>query len=196
MLKLFLSRSTLKRLKKIKNFDWWMLIKRIIFVLIILLFIAFAVFFDFLFCGWNANQKDNEKNEGVDSSYSKIEEEVSLYEQKIIDIASFYNSNYDILTQSAKSHLSLEFDEITIEFDKNSDEKIIISAEDSNYNTVEFILKENKLEKIEDYNSEDSEDSEYGVIVLNVFVCVFTDLAIFLIGLLVTDCIVEHVYLW
>lgn len=191
MLKLFLSRSTLKRLKKIKNFDWWMLIKRIIFVLIILFFIACAVFFDLWVCGWTANQKDNEKNEEIDSSYSKIEEEVSLYEKKIIDVASFYNSNYDILTPSAKSHLSLEFDAITVEFDKNSDEKIIISAEDSNYNTVEFIVKENKLEKIEDDNSE---DSEYCVILLKIFVCVIIDLTIFAVGLLFTLDIAEYLY--
>lgn len=179
MLKLLLSRSTLKRLKKVQNFnrEIFEVIRNIPWgkVIIVVIMIVTMILVDFWICS-----SLDEKRES--NTPAKIEEIVLAHEGEIVNMASAYLSNYEALTSNAKDYLTLEFDEISVTFDKNSDEKVIVSAEDSNYNSIEFILKGDILEKIEDNTKVESIDN---YLLEKIVYCIFSDIIILFIGFLI-----------
>lgn len=184
MLKLFISMSMQKKLKGFKNLNWRRIIKSVGLIFFVLFWVAFSVFFDFFVCSMIDDKKQTK--EEFESRYSEIEEEVSLYEKEIIAMASVYDSNYDFLSENAKEYLSLKFDKVEVSFEKNADSNIIISAEYSgSSNSIDFIIKENKLEKIEDYNLENLEEFNKDINFVKVIACIFWDLFIAFLGLLI-----------
>lgn len=136
MLNLFLSRSLLKKLINIKN-----ILKKIDFKIVIFIFIniVFMILADVFFCIYANVEPDK-------TECAKIEEIVLSHESEIVEIAH----NYNLLTTKSKDNLELEFDEIKVKFDKNSDEKIILSAKINVRNSLNFVIADDKLEKQED----------------------------------------------
>lgn len=179
MLKLLLSRSTLKRLKNVQNFNRkiFEVIRNIPWGISILVIITILtmIFVDFCLCSYFDEKSEN--NTSVN-----IEEIVVSHESEIVNMASAYLSNYEALTSNAKDYLKLEFGEISVTFDKNSDEKVIVSAEASNYNSIEFILKGDILEKLEDNTKVESIDN---YLLEKIVYCIFIDIIILFIGFLI-----------
>lgn len=177
MLELFLSKLVTQKIKKVQNFKrrifkvipnipW---LKVISIIICIGIYIGFMILADVaIFRSMHVNKEEAVCIEEID----KMEEIILSHEKEIVDVASVYSYNYEIFTKKAKQNLELEIDDINVGFDKNSDEKIIISVEDSNYNSIEFTLNENKLERIED----DSKEETHLKKIISIIICIFIDM--------------------
>lgn len=170
MLDLFLSRSILKKLKSFKNN-----FKKIsIYTVVILAILGGIVTADFFICNSFLSGEATKINEDTKNQIEETEELVLSYEDKIAEAAFFYKSNYGNLSYNLKHNFELEFDELEIEIGRNSNEEIHILAQYKSYDDVEFILSENKLEKLE---------KEEPVVLYCVLTCIVLD--VFILGLVV-----------
>lgn len=168
MLNVFLSRTSLKKQKSFKsNFK-----KIIIRTIVILITLGVMIAIDFFICNITFN------SESTKPEIEEAEEVVLSYEKQISEAVYFYKENYDNLSYELKNNFELEFDELKIAIKKNSEEEIHMIAKYKNYDNLEFILKDNKFEKIQ------KEKSVGFLVPVCVCFCMLIDLCIIVLILI------------
>ena len=168
MLNVFLSRTSLKKQKSFKrNFK-----KIIIRTIVILITLGAMIAIDFFICNITFN------SELTKPEIEEAEEVVLSYKKQISEAVSFYKENYDNLSYELKNNFELEFDELKISIKKNSEEEIHMIAKYKNYDNLEFILKDNKFEKLE------KEKSVGFLVPVFVCFCMLIDLCIIVLILI------------